>query len=146
MVWQGQYRTAWRLDSCLHTTDVTDDEAWWLSPSLFLGGRRQGESWLSGATTVRIYVRSVLLRVTSTPSVTPSVAWLSPCVSQTLPPSLHTLTFLLSSPPSLSFSLHPLYSSLRRHVSFHPGSSPIWTSTLRFYYDVCVFFSSLELL
>ena len=48
-------------------------------------------------------------RVTSTPSVTPSVAWLSPCVSQTLPPSPHALTFPLPSLP-------PLYSSLRRSL------------------------------
>lgn len=145
VVWQGQYRTAWCLDSCLHTTDVTDGEAWWHSPpySLVAGakvrvdclGWRPCASMLVCAPTCHIHP----LRNT--------FCCLAVTLCKSNPSSITTRShFLVILTSSLSFSLHPLYSSLRRRVSFHPGSSPIWTSTLRFYYDVCVFFSSIELL
>lgn len=59
--------------------------------------------------------------VTSTPSITPLVPCLSPLVSQTLAPSLHTLAFFLPLFPSRYLVCVIVYGSLS-----HPGSSPIW--------------------
>lgn len=77
--------------------------------------------------------------VTSTPSVTPLVPCLSPLVSQTLAPSLHTLAFFLPLFPSRYLVCVIVYGSLS-----HPGSSPIWPQSLLQWCMTSVSFSSSQ--